>query len=175
MKFYASPTVNNPHGAIVDWENMTDQFFGYQRRALGLLLAWGASSVLSGALLWSRRDPLLRQLGIQCLVWGAIDVALALAGRRSARHQAIRYHQGELDSTAVRHAARALQRILLINAGLDVGYVLAGGWLMHRFRQRRDRQGMGLGIALQGFFLFLYDSLVALDLQRRWFAIERRM
>ena len=154
---------------------MTDQFFGYQRRALGLLLAWGVSSVFSGALLWSRRDPLLRQSGIQCLVWGAIDVALALAGRQSARHQAVRYQQGELDSTAVRHAARKLQRILLINAGLDVGYVLGGCWLMRRFRQRRDRQGMGLGIAIQGLFLLLYDSLFALHLQRRWFDSERRM
>lgn len=154
---------------------MTDQFFAYQRRVLGILLAWGVSSVGSGVALWWRRDPLLRQSGLQCLLWGAIDVALALSGQWHARHQAVRYQQGERDSAAVRHEARKLQRILLINSGLDVVYVLSGLWLMHRFPQRRDRQGMGLGIVIQGFFLFLYDSLFALDLQRRWLANERRI
>jgi hypothetical protein len=63
---------------------------------------------------------------------------------------------------------RNFRRILQFNTGLDVGYMLAGLWLIKTAGQRRQRTGMGLGIIVQGLFLFVYDGLLALDVGRRW-------
>jgi len=143
-------------------------FFSYQRRGLGVLLAWGSGNAAAGVPMLLSQDALVRQFGLQTLIWGAIDAALALAGRHSAQQKAERYERGELDNQAELQEARTLRRILLVNAGLDVGYVLGGTWAMRAFPDRRDRRGMGLGIVVQGLFLLIYDSLFAWDLSRRW-------
>ena len=147
---------------------MATHFFSYQRRGLSILLAWGSGNAAAGVPLLLSRDELVRQFGLQTLIWGTIDAALALAGRYSAQQKAERYERGELDTQAELQEARTLRRILLVNAGLDVGYVLGGTWAMRAFPDRRDRRGMGLGIVVQGLFLLIYDSLFAWDLNRRW-------
>lgn len=147
---------------------MATHFFSYQRRGLSILLAWGSGNAAAGVPLLLSRDELVRQFGLQTLIWGTIDAALALAGRYSAQQKAERYERGELDTQAELQEARTLRRILLVNAGLDVGYVLGGTWAMRAFPDRRDRRGMGLGIVVQGLFLLIYDSLFAWDLSRRW-------
>jgi hypothetical protein len=64
-------------------------------------------------------------------------------------------------------AARRFRTILLINAGLHVGYV-AGSWaLLRGARGRDDRAGMGLGIVIQGLFLLVYDGVLACMIGRR--------
>ena len=54
-----------------------------------------------------------------------------------------------------------------VNTGLDVLYVL-GGWRAMRGRGSADTRwrGRGLGIVLQGGFLFFFDLLNALALRR---------
>jgi hypothetical protein len=44
--------------------------------------------------------------------------------------------------------------VLLLNAGLDVGYLAAGAWLVRRTRWRGD----GLAVLVQGAFLLVLDS-----------------
>lgn len=55
---------------------------------------------------------------------------------------------------------RNLRRLLWLNAGLDVLYVL-GGLLLQR---RQHWRGHGWGIIIQGSFLFLFDLYHALIL-----------
>ncbi|MFN4079659.1 MAG: DUF6992 family protein, partial [Saprospiraceae bacterium] len=53
------------------------------------------------------------------------------------------------------------EKILLFNAGLDVGYIMSGVWLQARARtseQNRDRfSGFGRSIVMQGAFLMAFD------------------
>jgi hypothetical protein len=56
---------------------------------------------------------------------------------------------------------------LLVNAGLDLGYIAGGLALIHQARGRPDRAGMGLGIVPQGLFLLCYDLLLA-GLAGKW-------
>ncbi len=143
-------------------------FFHYQRRILAILLAWGLGNMVVSPLVLLRHDPFWRQFGLQAFVWGAIDALLALAGRRQAVRDATHYAEGKLDDTAVQHKALGLRRILLINAGLDVLYVLSGYWVAQKFRDRPNRRGLGLGILVQGAFLLIYDLAMARDVDRRW-------
>lgn len=49
----------------------------------------------------------------------------------------------------------AFRRILLINAGLDVGYIAVGGVLLAI--KRPMLRGFGLAICVQGLFLLVFD------------------
>jgi hypothetical protein len=55
-----------------------------------------------------------------------------------------------------------LRTVLLVNAGLDVGYLAAGTWLVRDGRWRAD----GAAVLVQGAFLLALDSLAALALSR---------
>lgn len=133
-------------------------FWAWQHAALGWLLAWGAGSIVAGAGLASSRRQDLRQVGLQALVWGAIDAGLALSGRRGARKNQHRDPDSEQRSTS-QEAAR-FQRIVAINAGLDLLYIAGGLRLAQTARHNPSRYGTGVGIAIQGGFLLIYDSLL---------------
>jgi hypothetical protein len=114
------------------------------------LLLWSAASMASGLPMVASDKPLLRGLGQQFLAWGAIDGAIALGGRWSTRRKAGHSaDQGEVVK---------LQRLLLINAGLDVLYITGGVALaMRRGREDPYWLGHGLGILAQGGFLLAFD------------------
>ncbi len=150
--------------------------WNFQRKVGNRLLGWSALSVLAGGLVQLRLNG--RRLGafwqaasIQALAWGAIDAAIALAGRRGAAKNE-REVRDRLPLEKQLHAAeqaRKLRRLLWLNAALDVGYMVGGWWFAHRFngaQGERDRsvRGHGYGIILQGAFLFFFDVIHALRL-----------
>lgn len=140
-----------PHSPSV-W---SDTLLAAEREHLLRLIVWGAASVLIGLLLlgwvrWRRaRAPLLSHFALQSVAWGAVDLALAgwalreLAPRDFAR-------------------ATALDRLVWLNLGLDVGYMGVGialaatGWALGR---RLGLVGAGLGVVVQGLALFVLDLL----------------
>ena len=112
------------------------------------LLRWGALSTVGGVLLHFTRQPFWIGVGQQAIGWGIIDALIALfAGR----------------STSKSFSGRTLRRVLLINTGLDVLYML-GGFIFARTRGANDekQRGQGWGIVLQGLFLFKFDLIHAL-------------
>lgn len=111
-------------------------------RLTRVLGAWAIGSAAVGALLAVR--PATRGSGRQTLVWGAVDGAIAYVGRRR------RASRGPTDPARLR-------RVLLVNAGLDVGYVAAGAWLVRDGRWRGD----GVAVVVQGAFLLVLDSVAA--------------
>ncbi|PJF27320.1 MAG: hypothetical protein CUN53_04525 [Phototrophicales bacterium] len=62
--------------------------------------------------------------------------------------------------------ARSLRRLLWINAGLDVLYMIGGLWYALRAKAPRGR-GMGIGVIFQGLFLFIFDVLQAREVPER--------
>jgi hypothetical protein len=146
---------------------MHDTFFVYQRRALRPLLAWGIGSTIVGAALLPFRG-FWRHFGMQAAAWGAIDVLLAIAGRRRALLQAEALASHAIEESVAAREAERFRAILLFNAGLDVLYVLAGLITARRFAERPDRRGLGLGIAVQGLFLLLFDALLAREVGQHY-------
>lgn len=133
----------------------SDTLQAIERAHLLRVGAWGAASVLVGTLLLALvaarrgRAPLLFQFALQTAAWGAVDVALAAWGLRALAPRDYA-------------AATRLDRLLWLNAGLDVGYVAAGvtlataAWTLGR---RMGGVGAGLGVILQGVALLLLDVL----------------
>ncbi len=96
-----------------------------------------------------------RAFGWQALVWGAIDGLIALAGARALRGQRRRGEIGDPERAPAER--RRLRRLLLVNAWLDVGYVLVGMALL-RFWSSDAGTGHGWGIVVQGAFLLGFDT-----------------
>ncbi len=113
-----------------------------ETRLTTVLGAWAAGSVaLGGALSVPRRT---RGFGRQTAAWGAVDGAIAAAGARN------RARRGPTDPARLR-------KVLLVNAGLDVGYLAVGAALLRRDRWRGD----GAAVLVQGAFLLVLDGTAA--------------
>ena len=129
------------------------------------LLLWSALSIVAGALLIAFAvSPLWRGFGLQALIWGGIDAAIAIFGQRSAlKRRAVSPHGQE----ALEREARKLRRLLWINTGLDVLYVAGGIVLLQTAgMQSAFAAGNGWGIIVQGGFLFFFDLLHAIGVPR---------
>jgi hypothetical protein len=148
--------------------HMNNNFFTYQQRRLRILFGWGAGNTIAGLPLMLSASPFWRNVGMQATSWGVIDAVLAVAGLAGARRKEIQLEMGALAEDAAREEARSFQRILLINAGLDLLYIAGGVSLAQRSPRQPSRQGMGIGIALQGLFLLVYDALLAREVGKRW-------
>lgn len=125
---------------------------------------WGKLSVGVGLLL--RLLPFgkkWKSLGNQFAGWGMVNMGIALFGTTSAR-QRVDQHENPGKSDVKAQEIRGLSRLLWINAGLDVLYVL-GGWLWSR-RDKGDGKaaGSGYGVIVQGVFLLLFDIYHALNM-----------
>jgi hypothetical protein len=139
-----------------------DTLLAIERAHLLRLLVWGAGSVLAGTgvLVWQLRRghaaSLLWHFALQTAAWGAFEVVIAAIGYASL---ALR----DLGS------ATRLDRLLWLNIGLDVGYVLVGltlavtGW---RLGKRLGAVGAGAGVVVQGTALALLELLLAAGISR---------
>jgi D-alanyl-lipoteichoic acid acyltransferase DltB (MBOAT superfamily) len=142
---------------------MTD-IWNFQTQLTRRLSYWSIASIAIGLPLLSV-DLFWRGVGIQFIVWGAIDLLIAIFGSRSASRRKARLSPDELLDTAPKETAN-LKRILLINTALDVFYVAGGIALIFTLgADNPEWRGHGWGIIMQGGFLFFFDLIHALKLK----------
>lgn len=128
--------------------------------AMEILLAWSAANIIAGGAglaIDDERRP-RRYFHQMNAAWNVVNAGIATAGLLGLR--------GELGAEpsaleAFKDAA-SFEKILLLNAGLDVAYIAAGSYLNERGRRTdSDRlRGYGRSLWLQGGFLLIFDLLV---------------
>ncbi len=105
--------------------------------------------------------PRIRYAGIQSIAWGAVDGVIATVGIVLSRRAA--------DTTRTddewKSERRSTRRVFLINAALDVAYVLVGTSLL-AFGKSESLIGTGAGVLAQGGFLLTFDSAGSLVMGR---------
>lgn len=121
------------------------------------LFAWGVVNVALGTLLLLSDNPFLRGLGVQALVWGSINAGIAAFGQSRLPRKLHRMLRSD-GADAGRAERRSLRRILLLNAALDVLYVVAG-LLVVALLPGPFAAGNGWGVVLQGGALLLFDAV----------------
>jgi hypothetical protein len=132
---------------------MQNLIWDFESRLIFRLAVWSILSVLSGLFIWFLTNEFGRGFGIQCVTWGLIDLIIAFFGARSASRR---------KSTAnPKSEAQTIRRILWVNFGLDIFYLIGGYWVMQNY-PGLFWQGAGWGIILQGLFLFFFDLVHAL-------------
>lgn len=138
--------------------------WSFQASLTRRLAWWSVFSILTGTwMAWG--TEFWRGMGIQFLAWGGIDLAIAFFGAMTTRKRKAKLTPEELISTQPGEHAN-LAKILWINTGLDVLYVVGGMALILTLGASDSFwQGNGWGIILQGGFLFFFDLFHAMKLR----------
>jgi hypothetical protein len=89
-------------------------------------------------------------------IWGAANLGAALLGYTSAKNNTSK----PLNASESLKAQQKIEKIFLINGGLDLAYIGTGIFLKHRGDTRNSNQlrGYGSAIIVQGVFLLLFDG-----------------
>jgi hypothetical protein len=133
----------------------------FQRTVARGLLTWSGVSVALGLLMGAARTPFAHGVSSQFLGWPVINSGIALFGLFSAGRRERTLKDAHTREQRAKEA-RNLRRLLRINAVLDIGYMAGGLWLLTRRDKPERLRGAGLGIVLQGAFLFVYDTVLSL-------------
>lgn len=92
--------------------------------------------------------------------WNVVNLGLAAGGLYGSLTESA--HGISLFETVEKQAS--IERILLLNAGLDAAYMAAGAWMLERSKTASNQatlwQGYGQSLVLQGAFLLIFDVTV---------------
>jgi hypothetical protein len=94
----------------------------------------------------------------------AVNAGIAYVGATSTAQRQAALPDANLPGRHLEEG-RNLHRLLLINAGLDVLYIL-GGLALMRGNASASQRGTGWGIVLQGAALLVFDIVHARELER---------
>lgn len=126
------------------------------RTGMAVLGGWALANMASGAVLMRRTSGPDRHFYAMNLYWNTINLVLAGAGYYGATQPL----GDSLTSFGVLREHYNLEKILLLNAGLDAAYLVTGFYLRERANrsaQPERLQGYGRSLLLQGGFLLVFD------------------
>lgn len=139
-----------------------DTFLAAERLHFIRLLSWGALGVVAGTVLLlltttsHLRPQLLRGFAMQCVLWGALELAVGAWGFASL-------HLRDLSS------ASRMERLGWMQLGLYIGIAACGaaiaatGW---RTTRSLSSAGIGLGVFLQGVALLVIQLFFVAQISR---------
>ena len=130
---------------------------GHQRGAMYVLGGWAALNITGGLILRGRTTGEARRFHEMNALWNTVNLAIAGAGYYSA----VTADPSGWDLATSLGKQHGFEKVLLFNAGLDVGYVMGGLYLRERANRpdadRDQLRGYGNAVILQGGFLFAFD------------------
>ena len=88
--------------------------------------------------------------------WNAFNFGLAAFGY----YAALKENPATIDGFNTINEHYKLQKIFLLNTGLDVAYVASGAWLIERSKtanKPEQMKGFGQAVIMNGAFLFIFD------------------
>ncbi|MFM2268999.1 MAG: hypothetical protein RL757_2440 [Bacteroidota bacterium] len=122
-----------------------------------LLGGWAAGNmVLSGALMGNAKG-VTRGYHQMNIGWNAVNLTIAGFGY----YAAMKSNAASFDLYGTISEHYSVQKVFLFNAGLDVGYMAAGAWLIEKSKTTTkdplQMKGFGQAVAVNGAFLFVFD------------------
>lgn len=137
--------------------------------AMWILGSWAAGNMITGGISMGKTEGSVRHFHEMNLMWNTVNLGIATFGLlTSASETGI-----SMDQAIKVH--RKMEKILLINSGLDLAYIAAGGYMIHRSRTDTRHSdmlsGYGKSVMLQGGFLLAFDTafwLALRNLRMNW-------
>lgn len=130
-----------------------------QKQKTGMLVlgSWAVVNIAGGLVLANNTDGVTKNFHLMNAGWNVINLGIAGLGY----YGAMQTDPASFDLYASIQEQHKFQKILLFNAGLDLGYMAGGAYLIERSKnasKNADRlKGFGQAIVLQGAFLFVFD------------------
>lgn len=127
-------------------------------RQTGMLVlgSWATANIVTGLIGRSQTEGSRSRSHEMNAIWNSVNLGIAVFGYISAQNLEPSGSAFELYKSQ-----QQLDRILLINAGLDVAYMATGLWMRERSKNISGNpdlwMGYGNSIIIQGAFLFVFD------------------
>lgn len=121
-----------------------------------VLGGWAIANIAIGSVGFYKTKGATKYFHQMNILWNVVNFGIATAGFYGVKEASNKQYSVSQSISE----QRKTERILLINAGLDVAY-MAGGWYLNRrgISKSSDRlHGYGSTVILQGAFLLLFDS-----------------
>lgn len=135
-----------------------------KRNGMQVLGGWAISNIAVSGFMLTRSHGVNYRFHEMNVFWNIVNLGIAGFGYYDAQNT-------NLDGMGFMETLNSQQefgKFLLLNAGLDVGYVMSGLYLRERSKNvskfRERLKGYGNSVMLQGSFLFVFDiALYALN------------
>lgn len=130
-----------------------------QKQKTGMLVlgTWALGNITTGLVLAGKSNGSRKSFHQMNAGWNLINLGIAGLGYFSA----LSADPAQYDLYQTIQEQNKIQKILLFNAGLDLGYMAAGAYLIERSRRGGSKadqwKGFGRSLILQGGFLFVFD------------------
>jgi len=149
----------------LNWEELNISRLTSQKRALWTLGGWAAANIVVGVGASFASQGHWKHFHQFNAAWNSVNLALAGFGLRDVYAA----DPAAFSGLETLQEIESLQKILLLNTGLDLAYLAVGGWLVTRAQvpdvKRPDMlKGFGNSLFLQGGFLLVFDSVFYLVL-----------
>lgn len=144
-----------------DLLNFNQQRLQKTKTAMTILGTWAVGNIAVGAAFQANREGEVKYFHQMNALWNTFNLGIAGFGYYSAATS----DPGGFDLYQTIQEQHKFQKILLFNAGLDIGYMAAGAYLTERAKNTSDAdkalkyKGWGKSIILQGGFLFAFDLI----------------
>ncbi len=134
-----------------------EQNISHQQNAMLTLGGWAVINIGTGLALRGATTGVSREFHTMNALWNTVNLGIAGFGY----YAALQADPSGWDVATSLEKHHNFQKILLFNAGLDVGYIMGGLYLTERARRpdvNSDQlKGFGNSIMLQGAFLMVFD------------------
>lgn len=130
-----------------------------EKHGMLLLATWSLGNLAWGGIGASNSEGAAKGFHQMNMYWNSVNLIIAGLGYYHAFKE-IR----SMEFWETLDAQHRMEKILLFNAGLDVGYIAGGLYLVERGKRmnREQWQGFGKSMVLQGAFLLSFDVIMYL-------------
>jgi hypothetical protein len=141
-----------------EWQ---EDLAGFQRTGMIVLGSWAVGNIAAGGIGMTQTQGVPYYFHQMNLFWNTVNLGIAVGGYIGATSM-----DPAVGSVEVLNQYHQFSKILLLNTGLDVGYVMTGLYLRERSgnvsRHAKRLKGYGNSLMLQGGFLLVFDLVLAL-------------
>lgn len=128
----------------------------YNKHGMLILGSWAVGNMLWGGLMAGRTSGELQGFHQMNAYWNGVNLLIAGFGYYSAMTEV---PSSEFWETIQQQ--QSIEKILLVNAGLDVAYMATGLYMLERGKRTDNARirGFGKSVILQGAFLMSFDVI----------------
>lgn len=139
-----------------EWPQIAEHSQHINRTGMQVLLGWSVLNISSGTYGYLQTEGRQKYFHQMNGIWNLVNAGIAIGALTSMGNDSL----GSLQEAY--QSGQNMEKVLLANAGLDVGYIAAGGFLLERGKRKSSERlrGYGQSVMIQGGFLLALDIVL---------------
>lgn len=128
----------------------------YNKQGMVILGSWAIGNIVWGGVMAGRTTGEIQGFHQMNAYWNTVNLLIAGVGYYSALKE-----EPGTDFWGTIQSQQSIEKILLVNAALDVAYMAGGLYMLERGRRTDNPRlsGFGQSVILQGAFLMSFDLI----------------